>query len=148
MIWEESSKVLLSPNQNNTLTEMLLDEIAQNRYRLQSILTLLNDAQDARDISNILEQLVREEMISHEKYQNLINLEELDLPSIVIKETKIWQDLKFLPGTIFPIGRICWHMKINSPKRIDIRLGRTPSTERNSSRTVCWSWYIVNNCFT
>ena len=55
--------------------------MAQNRYRVQSILTRFYDAQDARDISNILEQLVREELLSHEQFQKLLELEELDLPT-------------------------------------------------------------------
>ena len=38
---------------------MLLNDRTQNRYRVQSSLTLLHGAQDARDISNTLEQLVR-----------------------------------------------------------------------------------------
>ena len=77
--------------------KMLLNDIYSNRYRLQTILTRLDDAQNARDISNILEQLVREEMLSHEQYEKLVELEELELPSVVeiIKETKMGQGLNY-----------------------------------------------------
>ena len=78
--------------------KMLLNDINSNRYCVQTILTLLNYAQNARDISNNLEQPVREEMLSHEQYEKLVELEELDLPSVVaeiIKETKIGQGLNY-----------------------------------------------------
>ena len=64
----------------------------------------MDDAQNARDISNILEQLVREEMLPHEQYEKLVDLEELDLPSVVeiIKETKIGQKFELSR----PIGQL------------------------------------------
>ena len=46
---------------------MLLNEIAQNRHRLQSILTRLDDAKDAQDIVHILKQITLEELISCEQ---------------------------------------------------------------------------------
>ena len=51
----------------------MLDDINSNRYRVQSILTWLQDA----DISNIREQLVRKHM--NEQSQKLIELENLRL---------------------------------------------------------------------
>ena len=59
--------------------KMLLNDINGNGHRVLAILTPLNDAQDARDISNILEQLV----VSHEQYQKLVALQELYLPAAV-----------------------------------------------------------------
>ena len=79
---------------------------------------------------------------SSEQYQKFVELEELGLPAVVevITETKFGQGLKFLAITIGPvtkiIDRIGRHMKIDNAKHIDSRLGRTPSTERDFSRTI------------
>ena len=43
---------------------MLLNDRAQIRQRVQSILTGMRNLQDGRNISNILEQLLREEVLS------------------------------------------------------------------------------------
>ena len=66
---------------------------------LVNVTARLNDAQDARDITNILEQLVREEMLSHEQYIPKTGR----LESTVIKETNIGQYLpktKMLPSLL------------------------------------------------
>ena len=86
----------------------MVDDINSNRHRVQSILTRLHDAQDARNISNNLEPLVREEVLSHGQYQKLVELEELDLPTVleIIKETKIGEGLQFLPKTIGPLKKM------------------------------------------
>ena len=47
------------------IENVILNDINSNRYRVQTILAWFTDAQNTRDISNILEQLVREEMFSH-----------------------------------------------------------------------------------
>ena len=62
-------------------------------------MTRLDDAQDKRDIENITKQLLRDDLLSEEQYKKLLQLEEVDLPIIadIIKETKIGQELKFLP---------------------------------------------------
>ena len=90
MIDDLRRKLLFSRNHNN----MLLNGIAQHRYRhnrVPPIVTRLNDAQDARDIPNMLEQLVREDVLSHEQYPQRVELEELDLVTVVeaIKGTKV-----------------------------------------------------------
>ena len=77
--------------------KMLVDDINNNQYRVKSILRLSN-SQD--DIKNILEMLVREELLSEEQFEKLVKLEDtFDLPAVtlVIKDTKIGQGLKFLP---------------------------------------------------
>ena len=69
-----------------------------NRYRVKSILTRLNNSQD--DIKNVLKRLIREELLSQEQFEKLTNLEgKFDLPAValVIKDTKIGRGLKFLP---------------------------------------------------
>ena len=78
---------------------MLLDDINSNRHRVQSIFTRLNDSQDKNEILFILEQLVREELLPLEQFEQLSELEDMDLPAIAlaIKDTKIGKGIKFLP---------------------------------------------------
>ena len=80
---------------------MLVDDINKNRYRVKSILTTLNNAQED-DIKNALERLARQELLSKEQYEKLAKLEEMDLPSIarVINETKVGRGLSFLPRKV------------------------------------------------
>ena len=78
--------------------KMLLYDIDNNRYRVNSILRRLNNSQD--DIKNVLKRLIREELISEEQFKKLNNLEgKFDLPAVVlvIKDTKVGRGLKFLP---------------------------------------------------
>ena len=64
--------------------KMLVDDITSNRYRLQSIFTRLDDAQDKDDTLHILKELVKEELLSEEQYEELAELEGLDLPAVVL----------------------------------------------------------------
>ena len=81
--------------------KMLIDDISTNRYRVKSILTALNNAQDDKqDIKNVLGRLAREELLSEEQFQKIGMLENsFDLPAIalIIKDTKIGQGINFLP---------------------------------------------------
>ena len=81
--------------------KMLIDDINTNRYRVKSILTALNNAQDDKqDVQNVLGRLAREELLSEEQFQKIGMLEEsFDLPAIalIIKDTKIGQGINFLP---------------------------------------------------
>ena len=70
------------PKSKQRHLQILLNDINSNR--VETILTRLNDAQDERDISNILEQLVREEMLSYEQFGQLCELEQMDLPTIAL----------------------------------------------------------------
>ena len=79
---------------------MLTGDINSNRYRVHSIFTRLDHAQDKEDLSFILIQLDAEEFLSPEQFQQLSELEQMDLPTIalvIIKDTKVGQGLKFLP---------------------------------------------------
>ena len=59
----------------------------------------LDDAQDKEGMLVILKQLAAEELPSPEQFEQLFELEQMDLPTIalVIKDTKVGQGLKFLP---------------------------------------------------
>ena len=50
---------------------MLLDDIAQNPYHVQSILRRLADAEGEEHLSFTLEQLAREELLSEEQHLEL-----------------------------------------------------------------------------
>ena len=52
---------------------MLLNDIAQNRYRVQSILKRLADAEGEEALSFTLKQLTCEEFLSEEQYRSLLN---------------------------------------------------------------------------
>ena len=80
---------------------MLLNDIADNRHRVQTILTRLKD--NGRD-ENTLKQLVREQLLSPEQYEKIKEnaAAALDLAAIaeIIKDTKVGRGLKFLPRTV------------------------------------------------
>ena len=80
-------------------TTALTGDIKSNQYRFHSISTRLDDAQDKEDMLFILKQLVAEELLLPEQFEQLSELEQMDLPTIalVIKDTKVGQGLKFLP---------------------------------------------------
>ena len=94
---EVSPTISLSKQQR---IKMLLNDIDENSFRVESILTRLDEADDEEDIANTLEQLKREELISQEQYQKLVEDDAaFELPAIVtiIKDTKIGRGLNFLP---------------------------------------------------
>ena len=70
----------------------LLNDIKKNRYRVYWILLRLNDVQGDEDmLTNALQQLAREELLSPDQYKNVNELEEINLPAIadIMKETKL-----------------------------------------------------------
>ena len=81
--------------------KILLDDIARNRHRVQSIMRRTVDAMGKKEeIAFILKQLAREELLSEEQYLKLAQISIDDLTSRlanIIKETKIGQGIKFLP---------------------------------------------------
>ena len=87
------------PKSKQQRLKMLTGDIKRNRYRVHSIFTRLDDAQDKEDMLFILKQLVAEELLSPEQSEQLSELEQIDLPTIalVIKDTKVGQRWKFLP---------------------------------------------------
>ena len=83
-----------------TRMKVLLKDINQNRYRVKSVLTRLNDS---RDISETLKRLLQEEFLSLEQYDKLKDLGKFDDLQVVadtIKDTKNGQGLKFLPRKV------------------------------------------------
>ena len=96
----ESSNLKKSQQQR---LKILLDDIQHNRYRVRSIFTRLKNAQDERDITNIVEQLACQELISTEQYQKLMEDDvaySLATIANIVKDTKIGQGLKFLPTAV------------------------------------------------
>ena len=73
----------------------LVDDINNNRSRVQSIFTWVNDAQDTQNLARILKELVLEELVSHAQYEKLAQLKELDLLAIAVV-IKVSQGLNFL----------------------------------------------------
>ena len=93
----ENSSLLLS---DQIRLRMLLNDIADNRQRVQAILRRLKD--NGRD-ENTLKQLVREQLLSPEQYEKLnAAAAAIDLTAIadIIKDTKVGRGLKFLPRTV------------------------------------------------
>ena len=66
---------------------------------MKSILTRLSNTHHERDVEHTLNQLVREDLISHDQYESLMALDKMDLPAVIeiVKDTKIGQGLTFLP---------------------------------------------------
>ena len=76
---------------------MLLNDIADNRHRVQTILTRLKD--NGKD-ENTLKQLVREQLLSPEQYEKAAAALDLTAIADIIKDTKVGRGLKFLPRTV------------------------------------------------
>ena len=96
------------PKSKQHRLKMLLDDISQNRYRVQSILRRLADAEDEGQLSFTQEQLASEELLSElsEALQN----DDLYSSQVagVIKNTKVGQGLKFLPRKVNDlVNRFC-----------------------------------------
>ena len=80
----------------------MLDHIARNHHRVQSIIKRAGDAIGEKGISFVLKQLTREDLLSEEQYSNLVQLYidgglTASRIAAIIKETKIGQGLIFLP---------------------------------------------------
>ena len=63
----------------------------------------MDDTSDKDDALTILKELVKEELLSEEQYEELAKLEDLvDLPAIaqIINDTKVGQGLSFLPRKV------------------------------------------------
>ena len=94
----ETSEIPIS---NQHRIKMLLDDITKNQYRIEQIIQRLMDAEE-KEMSTILQMLVREGLLSDEQFKQLSELEDPDLEKIteLIMDTKIGQGLNFLPPTI------------------------------------------------
>ena len=60
---------------------------------------------DERDIPAVVKQLVQEDLLSHDEYQKILEVDKMALPIIadIIKESKRGQGIKFLPRTIIAL---------------------------------------------
>ena len=76
---------------------MLLNDIDDNRFRVQAIFRRLNEAVD-EDL--VLNQLVREHLLSPEQHEKLKTDSDLNTIADVIKNTKVGRGLKVLPTTV------------------------------------------------
>ncbi|MCH2421447.1 MAG: hypothetical protein MK215_05880, partial [Candidatus Poseidoniia archaeon] len=92
----ENSRILKSKQHR---LKMLVDDIAKNRHRVETIIKRMMDASGEKDILDTLKRLAQEELISEEQYLKLVECDDYDAHKLanVIKETKIGQGLKFLP---------------------------------------------------
>ena len=94
----EGSAAILKSKQHRL--KILLDDIAQNRHRVKTILMRMADADGEEAFT--LKQLAREGLLSEEPHLKLDDVlleEEFNSSRLVevIKDTKIGQGLKFLP---------------------------------------------------
>ena len=94
--------------------KILLDGIASNRHRVQSIMRRTADAMGKKEeITFILKQLAREELLLEEQYLKIaqISVDELTSSRLadIIKETKIGQGIKFLPRKLSDLTK---HLQI------------------------------------
>ena len=79
---------------------ILLDDINNNRRRIQEIFQRIDDAQDNEE--DIWKILVRERLISDEQFEELKDLQNTEIEKIsnVLKGTKIGQGIPFLPTAL------------------------------------------------
>ena len=80
--------------------KILLDDLQNNRRRIQEIFQRINDAENnEKDIWKIF---VREGLISDEQFEELNNLENTELEEIsnILKGTKSGQGISFLPTSL------------------------------------------------
>ena len=104
----ECSPVLMVTKIKLQRLKILLKDINENRYRVTTILTRLDETEDddKDDIVNALKSLRRDELISPEQYVKLmIDDAAFDPKTIVkiIKNTKVGSGLKFLPTELIDL---------------------------------------------
>ena len=92
--------------------EILLKDINQTRYCVETILTRLTDAEGEKHLSFTLKQLALEELLSEEQHLELDKTlleDELESSRIVdiIKGTKVGQGIKFLPRKLNDLVKSC-----------------------------------------
>ncbi len=99
----ESSSIAKSSMQR---LRSLLNDIKNTRYRVKSVMERVKNA-NGDDQLHVLQQLAKEELLSDEQFQKMIELEDMTMPAVVdiIKETKTGQGLKFLPRSIVGLSK-------------------------------------------
>ena len=82
----------------------------------------MDDAQGKDGALTILKQLVREEFLSEEKLEKLSRFDFPEI-TIVIKETKIGQGLKFLPQTLTDLTNNLqtWLEELVETRKMEVR---------------------------
>ena len=90
--------------------KILLEDIARNRHRVQSIMKRTADVMGEKEgMAFILKQLAREELLSDEQYLKLaqIDIDELNSSRLadIIKKTKIGQGINFLPRKLVDLTK-------------------------------------------
>ena len=82
--------------------KLLVNDLEKNRLRINSILIRLNGVESEEQFLEILKNLIREELITSEQYEDLKDNFIAELPVIadIIRDTKIGQGLKFLPRSM------------------------------------------------
>ena len=80
--------------------KILLDDLQNNRHRIQEIFQRIDDAEDNEE--DIWKIFVREGFISDEMFEKLSQLENTELKEIssILKSTKSGQGISFLPTTM------------------------------------------------
>ena len=80
--------------------KILLDDLQNNRHRIQEIFQWIDDAKENEE--DIWKLLVREGLISDEQFEELENLENTEIEKIssILKSTKGGQGISFLPTTM------------------------------------------------
>ena len=80
--------------------KILLDDLQNNRHRIQEIFQGIDDAEDNE--TDIWKILVREGLISDEQFEQLVELKNTEIEKIssILKGTKIGQGIPFLPTTL------------------------------------------------
>ena len=75
----ESTSILKSSQQR---FKTLLKDIGTNRHRVHSVLTRLKEVKEEHDVQHVLQQLAREELLSEDEFQRILELEEITLPIV------------------------------------------------------------------
>ena len=113
------------PKSKQQRLKMSTGDIKSNRYRVHSISTRLDDTQEKGDMLLILKQLAAEELLSAEQFEQLSELEQMDLPTIAlaIKDTKVGQGLKFLQRKLNELVKRLhiWFEDLADTGRSDVR---------------------------
>ena len=102
LIEEKRLALEVSPASSSKLLRMkiLLDDLQNNRHRIQEIFQRIDDAENNE--GDIWKILVREGLISDEQFEELENLENTEIEKIssILKSTKSGQGISFLPTTM------------------------------------------------
>ena len=132
MIEEQRLKLEVSPASMSKLLQvkMLLDDINNNRRRVQETFNRINNAEDNEE--DIWKILVREAIISTEQFENLSKLENTELEDIasILKDVKIGQGTSFLPTTMTGLRTMFSNWRGDNEEQNITCVKRTPSSWR------------------